>query len=92
MTGQELFADPQLVAVLRFMQQNVEASKLASVARIIGDIAPVVWGRTETDETLVSITPIQSCHGPQPAATQWPLGRQYAYGDSVVEEHAQIHV
>jgi hypothetical protein len=42
--------DPDLQAVAEFMQTNLPATKLASVATAIGWLAPVLWGHFEAEE------------------------------------------
>jgi hypothetical protein len=39
----EIEIDRDLEAVLEFMERNVEARKLASVAAAIASLAPVLW-------------------------------------------------
>jgi hypothetical protein len=46
----ELLIDPDLKAVLEFMQERMEASRLVAVASGVAAIAPLLWGQYSTEE------------------------------------------
>lgn len=48
-------ADADVQAVAEFMQANIAASKLVSVATAIGRLAPILWGHFDA-ETVLPLT------------------------------------
>lgn len=42
--------DPQVRAVVGFMQANFEASRLLSIAKGVAALAPVIWGHHPFEE------------------------------------------
>lgn len=45
----ELIIDPDVKAVAEFMQSNMPASKLVSVASAVAALAPMLWGAFEAE-------------------------------------------
>lgn len=41
----QLQFDPDVQAVAEFMQRNIEAARLVSVAAAVAALAPILWGR-----------------------------------------------
>jgi hypothetical protein len=67
-----LSTDPDVLAVLEFMQTNIEAAKLIGVAKSVAELAPSLWCRYGTLQVrALSLTvPNESIHGQQPGATK----------------------
>ena len=40
----EIVIDPDVQAVAEFMQRNVPAARLASVAKALNELGPLLWG------------------------------------------------
>ncbi len=64
----ELLIDPDVKAVLEFMQRNIPAGKLVPVATAVRHLAPVFYGRYKEEDVsallLIEQPPI-SDGGPQ---------------------------
>ena len=48
----ELEIDPDVKAVAEFMQSNMPAAKLVSVASAIAALAPILWGKYEAESVF----------------------------------------
>ena len=48
----QLEMDGDVKAVAEFMQQNIPASKLVGVATVIGQLAPILWGRFPVEDVI----------------------------------------
>jgi hypothetical protein len=46
----EIILDPDVLAVIEFMQSRVRAARLVSVANAIGSLAVPLWGRYGSEE------------------------------------------
>lgn len=60
----DLTIDPDVKAVAEFMQQTIATSKLVSVATVVADIAPLLWGQFQPEpvEALQLVpAPIPAC-------------------------------
>ncbi|MBZ5535398.1 MAG: hypothetical protein LAO31_05530 [Acidobacteriia bacterium] len=57
MNGAELILkmDSEVKEVLDFMQSNIQACRLVSVANSIKDIAPILWGHYEPKEEIALV-------------------------------------
>lgn len=64
----KLIIDPDVKAVAEFMQGNMSASKLVSVASAIAALAPILWGRFEPEG--IAALQLQHVNGPGAARTQ----------------------
>ena len=45
MTKINVVMDPDVQKVCEFMQRNMTADRLVSVAEKVGELAPILWGR-----------------------------------------------
>lgn len=59
----EVKMDADVAAVASFMQTTLPAAKLVSVARAIGEVAPLLWRRYDTD----AVIPLALLPSPDPA-------------------------
>lgn len=48
-----LIVDPDVKAVLEFMQTNIPASKLRNVARGVDELTDLIWGHIGTEEVAL---------------------------------------
>ncbi|MGA9795827.1 MAG: hypothetical protein WBQ17_09865 [Rhizomicrobium sp.] len=67
--------DPDVKAVAIFMQENIAAGRLVSVAEGVGELAPLLWGRYAPERIDV----LSLAH-PQPTPTRSEISRQAATG------------
>jgi hypothetical protein len=49
----ELEIDPDVKAVIELMQSSMAAAKLVPVAEAVAALAPILWGRYETEDVTV---------------------------------------
>lgn len=80
--------DPDVQAVAEFMQRNVPAARLVSVAEAAAKLAPILWGGYEKEGVsalLLREMPIRPCDSrTQPFSSGSPLGTASA-GDCSAE-------
>jgi len=48
----QLEIDPDVMAVITFMQANMPVSKLAPVSSAIGRLGPILWDRFDEEEVI----------------------------------------
>jgi hypothetical protein len=54
--------DPDVLAVVTFMQENLTADRLVSVAEALTGLAPALWGHFERSEVrALSLTAAMVC-------------------------------
>ena len=79
--------DSELQLILEFMQANVEASKLVSAAKAVGEIAPLLWSGYQATEQIRPLELISEvCHGQRSAATVCRPVQERADDDFVAAE------
>jgi hypothetical protein len=44
--------EPDVLAIIEFMQSTVSASRLAATAEAVAALAPVIWGHQEREEIV----------------------------------------
>jgi hypothetical protein len=76
--------DPDVKAVLEFMQKNIAADRLVSVAAGVNGMAQIIWN--EDDQTRISFMSLlaDAICGPQPVAKESARVQPRAGGDSAV--------
>ena len=68
---QSFEADPDVLVVVRFMQDNIPAARLISVSRAVNELAPLLWGQHEREPVQslsLSATPVTSVESTRAAA------------------------
>ena len=65
-----LRTDPNMQAVLQFMEMNVEADKLIDVAMTIALLAPILWPKVERLERKAPLLRLEYNHEQRSTATQ----------------------
>jgi hypothetical protein len=50
-----LTIDPEVHAVVEFMQRNLQCSHMVAVAEAVAKLAPILWGRYAAEQ----VTPLQ---------------------------------
>jgi hypothetical protein len=84
----ELMIDPDVKAVVEFMQGNMPAAKLVSVAAAVAALAPILWGAFEAESVAtlrLVASPPSADHAARirPCAKSPDLDSAYAGGGSV---------
>ncbi len=84
----ELSVDPEVQAVLEFMQTNLPACRLVAIADSLPQLARLLWGRYPQEPcdviTLSVAKPVALLNRSQPNATESGLEQARADGDSAV--------
>ncbi len=89
MNKPEVLMDKDLLAVADFMQANMAAVKLVSIAEAMPTLAKLLWGHNPQEPIrpiAIEITCLGRADVQRQAASECALGRPRVGDDSVVEE------